>query len=112
MLTRAVANMSQHNNPNGSYQQPFNYTGNHDQHPYQGQIPQLHISTAQQTQQWESLPPPRSLQDVRNQAPSRFGSVHTARAIPNFGSLNRVNYHQTNPSPTNNSASLDIGSNP
>lgn len=98
-----------HHNLNRGYPQPF-ITVN-DQFPYQNQAPQIYSTTAQQTQNWPSLPQSRSLQDERNQTRSRFGAVTTARAATNSGRLNRVNQLQTNPSLTDNGSNLVMGSN-
>jgi len=97
-------------NPNQAYQQPF-VTIN-DQYPYQNLQPQLQINTAPQTQHWQPLPQPRSLQDERNQARSRFGPIPTQRAAVNSGPLNNVNYFQMKPSPTGSCSSFGVGSGP
>jgi hypothetical protein len=90
-----VAKMS---HPNGSFQPSFNYTIDHDQYPYNGEVPQLNINTTRQTQQWPSQRP-RSVQELRTQAPSPSGSVHTTRTAPNSRLSDRRGHHQNSRSP-------------
>jgi hypothetical protein len=91
-----VAKMS---HPNGSFQPSFNYTIDHDQYPYNGQVPQLNINTTQQTQQqWQSHRP-RSVQELRHQARSPSGSVHITRTAPNSRLPDHRGDHQNSRSP-------------
>jgi hypothetical protein len=95
--------------PNGSFQPSFNYTINDDQYSYSGQVPQLNINTAQQTQQWPSHRP-RSVQGLRNQAPSPSNSAHTTRTASSSRPADRRVYHQTSHSPVHPGVIRDAAS--
>ena len=68
--------------PDQTYQRSFDSTFHHAQNQYPGQLPQLHISTAEQMQQWHASQRPRSVQDGRDQVYSPATSVHTTRTTP------------------------------
>jgi hypothetical protein len=101
-----VAKMS---HPNGGFQPSFNYTIDHDQYPYNGQVPQLNINTARQTQQWPSQRP-RSVQELRNQAPSPSGSIRTTRTAPNSRLSDPRGLHQNSRSPVHQGTERNVAS--
>jgi hypothetical protein len=95
--------------PNGSFQTSFNFTVDHDQYPYNGQVPQLNINTIQQAEQWPSQRP-RSVQGLRNQTPSPSGSTYTTRTAPNSSSSDRRVYHHTSNSPVHHGLGRNVAS--
>jgi hypothetical protein len=95
--------------PNGSYQTSFNFTVDHDQYPYNCQVPQLTINTIQQAQQWPSQRP-RSVQGLRNQTPSPSGSAHTTRTALSSRSSDRKVYHHTSNLPIHHGVERSVAS--
>ena len=92
---------------NGRYQPPFNFTV--DQYPYNDRVSQLNVNTTQQTQQWFSQRP-RSVQDLRNQAPSPTNSARSTRTTPTSRSSDRRVYHQDPHSPVHHGVGRSVGS--
>lgn len=94
--------------PDNTYEQPFDSAFHHAQHQYPGRLPQLHISTAEQMQQWNASQRPRSVQDMRDQVYSPATSVHTTRTAPDTSLLERVLYHNPDLSRTNSRISSSL----
>ncbi|KAL6159510.1 hypothetical protein ACJBU6_01948 [Exserohilum turcicum] len=78
------------------YQQPFDSAFSHSQRQYHVQVPQLRVSTAEQTQQWDPSVRPRSVQDMREQTYSPTASVHTTGTSPNTRLADRAFYSHSN----------------
>lgn len=93
-----------------NYQQPFDSAFNHIEHHYNGSVPRLHISTAEQTEPWNLSRRPRSVQDMREQAYSPATSVHTTKTTPGTLLAERMSYHQSDLSAAHNSLGLGLQS--
>lgn len=73
------------------------------------QIPQFQISSAEKLQpEWDPFSRPKSVQGVRNQAPSPVASVHSTRTAPNSRLSDPMSYYPSNLSLTNNDGSIGI----